>query len=206
LRRTTVANLCARRSFQPILHSLHRFLTVLRCRDQSGINAEGPADAPTVECFCPHRDARCRGMRPTRIGSARSSGPGRQRGSTRPSGSARRTRSTRSSRSGRQRGSTRPRGTRRGRGSTRPAGPPGAQGPQGPAGPPRAQGPSGPAGPSGLKAEPGPAQALRAVTGTDTVRCADDETLISLLCASGATDGTKCATLGTAATGVCMRK
>jgi hypothetical protein len=26
------------------------------------------------------------------------------------------------------------------------------------------------------------------------------------LCASGATDGTKCATPGTAATGVCMRK
>jgi hypothetical protein len=40
---------------------------------------------------------------------------------------------------------------------------------------------------------------------TDTVRCADDEALISLLCASGATDGTKCATPGTAATGVCMR-
>jgi hypothetical protein len=87
-----------------------------------------------------------------------------------------------------------------------PAGPPGAQGPQGPAGPPGAQGPSGPAGPPGPKAEPGPAQALRVVTGTDTVRCADDETLISLLCASGATDGTKCATPGTAATGLCMRK
>ena len=99
-----------------------------------------------------------------------------------------------------------PAGPGGGEGPQGPAGPPGAQGPQGPAGPPGAQGPSGPAGPSGLKAEPGPAQALRAVTGTDTVRCADDETLISLLCASGATDGTKCATLGTAATGVCMRK
>jgi hypothetical protein len=44
------------------------------------------------------------------------------------------------------------------------------------------------------------------VTGTDTVRCADDEALISLVCASGATDGTKCATPGTAATGLCMRK
>ncbi len=85
-----------------------------------------------------------------------------------------------------------------------PAGPPGAQGPQGPAGPPGAQGPPGPAGPPGPKAEPGPA--LRVLTGTDTVRCADDEALISLLCASGATDGTKCATPGTAATGVCMRK
>jgi hypothetical protein len=87
-----------------------------------------------------------------------------------------------------------------------PAGPGGKEGPQGPAGPPGAQGPQGPAGPPGPKAEPGPAQALRAVTGTDTVRCADDETLISLLCASGATDGSKCATPGTAAAGLCMRK
>ena len=87
-----------------------------------------------------------------------------------------------------------------------PAGPPGAQGPPGPAGPPGAQGPQGPAGPSGPRGEPGSAQALRVVTGTDTVRCADDEALISLLCASGATDGTKCATPGTAATGLCMRK
>jgi len=45
---------------------------------------------------------------------------------------------------------------------------------------------------------------LRLVTGTDTVRCGDDETMVSLVCASGATDG--CATPGTAATGVCMRK
>jgi len=87
-----------------------------------------------------------------------------------------------------------------------PAGPPGAQGPQGPAGPPGAQGPQGPAGPPGPKGEPGSAQALRIVTGTDTVRCADDEALISLVCASGATDGTKCATPGTEATGLCMRK
>jgi Collagen triple helix repeat (20 copies) len=87
-----------------------------------------------------------------------------------------------------------------------PAGPPGAQGPQGPAGSPGAQGPQGPAGPPGTKGEPGFAQALRVVTGTDTVRCADDEALISLVCASGATDGTKCATPGTAATGLCMRK
>ena len=87
-----------------------------------------------------------------------------------------------------------------------PAGPPGAQGPQGPAGPPGAQGAQGPAGPPGPKGEPGSAQALRVVTGTDTVRCADDEALISLVCASGATDGTKCATPGTAATGLCMRK
>jgi hypothetical protein len=87
-----------------------------------------------------------------------------------------------------------------------PAGPPGAQGPQGPAGPPGAQGQQGPAGPPGPKGEPGSAQALRVVTGTDTIRCADDEALISLVCASGATEGTKCATSGTAATGLCMRK
>ena len=87
-----------------------------------------------------------------------------------------------------------------------PAGPPGAQGPQGPAGPPGAQGPQGPSGPPGPKGEPGSAQALRVLTGTDTVRCADDEVLISMVCASGATDGTKCATPGTAATGLCMRK
>jgi hypothetical protein len=84
-----------------------------------------------------------------------------------------------------------------------PAGPPGAQGPQGPAGPPGAQGPPGPAGAPGPKGEPGSAQALRVVTGTYAVRCADDEALISLVCASGATDGT---TSGTAATGLCMRK
>ena len=114
---------------QPILHSLHRFLTAIRCRDQTGVDAEGPADAPTVACFCPHRDARCRGMWPTRIGSARSSGPGRQRGSARSSGSARRTRSTRSSRSGRQRGSTRSSRPGRRRGSTRSSGSAGRSGP-----------------------------------------------------------------------------
>ena len=84
-----------------------------------------------------------------------------------------------------------------------PAGPAGAQGAQGPQGPAGATGPAGPPGPKG---EPGPAQALRMVTGTDTVACAADEALVSLVCASGATDGTKCATPGTAATGLCMRK
>ena len=90
-----------------------------------------------------------------------------------------------------------------------PQGPPGPAGVQGPAGPAGAQGPQGPAGPpgpTGPKGDPGPAPALRLVTGTDTVRCGDDEALVSLVCASGATDGTKCATPGTAATGVCMRK
>ena len=63
-----------------------------------------------------------------------------------------------------------------------PAGPPGAQGPQGPAGPPAAQGPQGPAGPPGPKGEPGSAQALRVVTGTETVRCADDSSDFVVVC------------------------
>jgi hypothetical protein len=81
-----------------------------------------------------------------------------------------------------------------------PAGPAGAQGQQGPAGSP------GPAGPQGPKGDAGAAPSLRVVTGTDTVSCGDDEALVSLVCASGAIDGTKCATPGTAVTGVCMRK
>jgi hypothetical protein len=81
-----------------------------------------------------------------------------------------------------------------------PAGPAGAQGPQGPAGSP------GPAGPQGPKGDASAAPSLRVVTGTDTVRCGDDEALVSLVCASGAIDGTKCATPGTAVTGLCMRK
>jgi hypothetical protein len=63
----------------------------------------------------------------------------------------------------------------------------------------------GPAGPPGPKGDPSPAL-LRVVTGTDTVRCGDDETLVSLVCANGTPDGMKCATPGTAATGLCMRK
>lgn len=81
-----------------------------------------------------------------------------------------------------------------------PAGPAGAQGPQGLAGP------SGPAGPQGPKGDAGPASSLRVVTSTDTVSCGNDEALVSLVCASGAIDGTKCATPGTAVTGLCMRK
>jgi hypothetical protein len=83
---------------------------------------------------------------------------------------------------------------------------PGPQGPAGPQGPQGLAGAPGPAGPPGPKGDPGTGSALRAVTGTDTVRCGDDETLVSLVCASGATDGTKCATPGIAVTGLCMRK
>jgi Collagen triple helix repeat (20 copies) len=90
-----------------------------------------------------------------------------------------------------------------------PAGPAGAQGPQGPAGTagaPGPQGPAGPAGPPGPKGDPGAAPALRVVTGTGTVRCGDDEALVSLVCSSGAPDGAKCATPDAAATGLCMRR
>jgi hypothetical protein len=78
-----------------------------------------------------------------------------------------------------------------------PQGPVGSQGPQGDAG---AQGPAGPSG------QPGPAPPFRVVTGTDNARCADDEILVSLFCASGANDGAKCATPGTEATALCVRK
>jgi hypothetical protein len=44
------------------------------------------------------------------------------------------------------------------------------------------------------------------VTGTGSVSCADDERLVSLVCASGATDGTKCASPDSAATGLCVPK
>jgi hypothetical protein len=38
------------------------------------------------------------------------------------------------------------------------------------------------------------------------VSCADGEVLAGLVCANGATDGAKCATSGTAATGLCVRR
>jgi collagen triple helix repeat protein len=100
-------------------------------------------------------------------------------------------------------------------GPSGPPGPPGMQGPTGPvgrAGPPGDRGDPGPAGavgpqgPPGPKGDPGQGVALRVVTGTDKVNCADGEVLVSLVCASGATDGTQCATAGTSASGLCMRK
>jgi hypothetical protein len=45
------------------------------------------------------------------------------------------------------------------------------------------------------------------VTGPEnTVRCADDEALVSLVCTTGATRGTSCVVPGTTATVLCMRK
>jgi hypothetical protein len=74
------------------------------------------------------------------------------------------------------------------------------QGCKGPPGPPGAAGPAGP------KGDPGPAPAIRVVTGTDSVSCGDDEILAGFVCARGASDGAKCATPGTAATGLCVRR
>jgi hypothetical protein len=47
---------------------------------------------------------------------------------------------------------------------------------------------------------------IRVVTGTDAVSGQDDETLVSFVSASGASDGVKCATSGTAVTGLCVRE
>jgi Collagen triple helix repeat (20 copies) len=90
-----------------------------------------------------------------------------------------------------------------------PQGEPGAQGPTGPAGArgePSAQGPAGPpgpVGPPGPKGDPGPAATFRVVTGTGSVSCGDDEMLVSLVCATGTTDGVKCVAPDAAATGLC---
>jgi Collagen triple helix repeat (20 copies) len=97
-------------------------------------------------------------------------------------------------------------GPRGAQGAQGPQGAQGLQGAQGDLGPAGPVGPRGPAGPPGPQGAPGPSLGLRLVTGTDTVRCADDETLVSLVCATGATDGAKCAIPGTAATGLCMHK
>jgi hypothetical protein len=72
--------------------------------------------------------------------------------------------------------------------------------------PPANAGPPGPAGPAGPKGDPGATPAIRVVTGTDSIRCGDDEVLAAFVCASGATEGAKCATPGTAATGLCVRR
>jgi hypothetical protein len=101
---------------------------------------------------------------------------------------------------------------RKGYEGTGPQGDAGAQGPAGPSGersppvPQGAAGPAGPPGPAGPKGDPGPPPAARVVTGTDTVGCAEGEILAGFVCASGATDGAKCATPGTAATGFCVRR
>jgi hypothetical protein len=77
---------------------------------------------------------------------------------------------------------------------------PGPPGPQGQAGEP---GPQGPAGPPG---EPGSSGlSMRAVVGEKNVACGDDETLVSVVCSSGAPDGASCLA-ATQTTGLCMHK
>jgi hypothetical protein len=108
-----------------------------------------------------------------------------------------------------QQGPVGPQGPVGERGAAGPPGPPGPVGPQGPQGEAGGQGPVGPGGergPAGPKGDAGAAPAIRVVTGTDSVRCGDDEVLAGFVCASGATDGAKCATPGTAATGLCVRR
>jgi hypothetical protein len=81
-------------------------------------------------------------------------------------------------------------------GAVGPAGPKGDEGQQGPAGPPGPNGDAGLQGPAGL---PGPkgehggaAPALRVVVGERIVACGEDETLVSVVCSSGAPDGAGC--------------
>ncbi len=90
-----------------------------------------------------------------------------------------------------------------------PAGSKGEAGPAGPAGPPGPAGPkgeAGPAGPAGPKGEAGLPATFHVVRGTGSVNCAENEVLVSLLCASGAPDGAKCTNPNTAATGLCVPK
>jgi hypothetical protein len=83
------------------------------------------------------------------------------------------------------------------------AGQAGVQGPMGPQGP---AGPPGPAGPAGAKGDPGSDPAIRVVTGTGSVTCGGDEVLVSLICASGTADGSKCSVSDASATGLCARR
>ena len=61
-------------------------------------------------------------------------------------------------------------------------------------------------GPQGPPGAPGPAATFRVVTGAGSVSCGDDELLVSLVCATRATDGVKCVAPDAAATGLCVRK
>jgi Domain of unknown function (DUF4214) len=54
-------------------------------------------------------------------------------------------------------------------------------------------GPQGAEGPKGEKGDPGPAASvIRVVTGNPSVSCADNEILVSVVCAKGAPDGSRC--------------
>ena len=102
-------------------------------------------------------------------------------------------------------------------GSPGPQGQPGAQGPkgdegqQGPAGPPGPKGDAGLQGPASLPGPKGDAEhggaapVLRVVVGERIVACGEDETLVSVVCSSGAPDGAGCPA-ATQTTGLCMHK
>jgi hypothetical protein len=88
------------------------------------------------------------------------------------------------------------------------AGPAGAQGAVGPVGPKGDIGPAGPAGTPGPKGDQGPSgppTGLRAVVGEKSVSCAENETLVSVVCSHGAANGNECPMASTT-TGLCMQK
>ena len=102
-------------------------------------------------------------------------------------------------------GATGPQGAQGVAGSVGAKGDPGPQGPTGAQGAQGAPGPQGERGPPGPKGDPGPATAgLRVVSGENPA-CNADEALVSLLCASGASDGMRCAA-GGSATALCMKR
>ena len=93
-------------------------------------------------------------------------------------------------------------------GTQGPAGPSGQRGEagvQGPPGPPGAVGPPGPPGPAGIATQTEAKVQMRTVTGAESVSCNETEVLVSVICSSGAPDGTKCAP-GATATGLCISK
>ena len=80
-----------------------------------------------------------------------------------------------------------------------PPGPQGSAGPPGPPGPKGDVGPQGPAGPQESKA------VMRVVVGEKNVSCEGDETLVSVVCSSGAPDGASCPS-ARETTGLCVHK
>jgi hypothetical protein len=84
-----------------------------------------------------------------------------------------------------------------------PQGPPGVAGPPGPAGPKGDPGPQGPAGPKGDQGAS--SRALRVVIGDKTVTCDEGETLVSVVCSAGTSEGASCPN-ATETTGLCIRK
>jgi len=83
-----------------------------------------------------------------------------------------------------------------------PAGPKGEAGSPGPAGPPGPQGPQGAAGPAGSA---GSSQFRVVTSSSGPLACSDNETLVSVVCSSGAPDGATCSA-GSTATGLCSPK